>query len=185
MNSRRHALAISMLMAAVPTVVIAAGDAANLPGGASSVVEAHGDWTTRCGAAGKSDTAPGGVQCAVTQQQLDQKTHQRILTLAVNPMSSGGVKGVLIMPFGLALDSGVTLKIDNGPETKPLRFKTCLPAGCLVPLEWPDATVKDLRNAKVLTITAQSDRGGAAPFAVSLNGFGGAFDRAIELTPKQ
>ncbi|WP_280953504.1 invasion associated locus B family protein [Phyllobacterium phragmitis] len=42
------------------------------------------------------------------------------------------VTGTLIMPFGLALDAGVTFEIDDKPAMQPVRFRTCLPGGCLV-----------------------------------------------------
>lgn len=38
------------------------------------------------------------------------------------------------MPFDLKLDQGTTVAIDEHTPLPALRFSTCLPAGCLVPL---------------------------------------------------
>ena len=94
---------------------------------------------------------------------------------------NGGVKGSLIMPFGLALDAGVTLQIDDGPVTAPVRFKTCFPAGCVIPLDWPASTVKALRTAQKLKAGAQAENGQPTSFAISMGGFASALDRAIAL----
>ena len=40
----------------------------------------------------------------------------------------------MVLPFGLALDHGVVLQVDDGAPGPVLRFRTCLPAGCVVPL---------------------------------------------------
>ncbi|MEX0954008.1 MAG: invasion associated locus B family protein [Rhizobiaceae bacterium] len=52
--------------------------------------------------------------------------------------------GVLILPFGLRLDAGVRLVIDDGTAIDPPRFSTCRPAGCLVSLAFDVAMVTAL-----------------------------------------
>jgi invasion protein IalB len=125
------------------------------------------------------------VTCAVSQQLFDKKTNKRVLLIALSAEDQGGVKGSLVMPFGLALDSGVTLQIDDGPLTKPIHFRTCLPGGCIIPLEWPAATVQALGAARSLKAAAVADDGQPAPFTISMKGFASALDRAVALTLKQ
>ena len=146
---------------------------------AAAVSEAHADWMLNCGASPSAGTAP---DCAVSQQQFDKATNTRILAIALNPAPAGGVKGVLVMPLGLALDKGITLQVDAAPPGAPLRFHTCVPTGCLVNLDLPEATVKALRSATTLKIAAVADGGQPAPFTVSMNGFASGLDRAIALT---
>src|SRR5690349_15348213 len=74
-----------------------------------------------------------GKTCGLAQQQIDNKSRHRLLAIELKP-SSSGLQGVLVLPFGLALDKGVTLKIDDGAPTAPLPFRTCLFDGCRVTL---------------------------------------------------
>ncbi|PRD40764.1 invasion protein, partial [Phyllobacterium phragmitis] len=92
------------------------------------------------------------------------------------------VTGTLIMPFGLALDAGVTFQIDDKPAMQPVRFRTCLPGGCLVNVSFDDATLVALRAGAALKLTATADGGAAMPFTISLQGFGTALDRVAALS---
>lgn len=159
-----------------------ADDAAGLPDGASTINESHGDWTVRCATAAAGQPNPG-VHCGISQTLMDKKTNKRVLLIGLSQQVGGAVKGTLLMPFGLALKAGATLQIDDGPVTSPASFRTCLPAGCLINLDWPQTTVVALRNAKVLKVHASGDNGQAADFTVSLNGFGSAIDRVSALVP--
>lgn len=52
--------------------------------------------------------------------------------------TDGSLASTLILPFGLLLEAGATLQDDDGQPLEPLRFSTCLPAGCVVPLSAAD-----------------------------------------------
>lgn len=156
--------------------------AAGLPGGATSLNETHVDWTLSCGV--QPAASGGAVGCSVGQTQFDKTSKKRILSFAVSPQTSGGIKGVVVLPFGLSLDKGVTFQLDAGSVTPVAHFRTCLPAGCLVSLDWPDSTVKDMRAATTLKIAATTANGQAAPFSLPMSGFSAALDRAVALTAK-
>ena len=88
-----------------------AQNAPTLPGGAGSLTETHGDWTVSCvirDAGGK----PAKL-CAISQEQQDSKTRQRILRVELQPKGKQA-EGMAILPFGLALGDGVKLQIDDG-----------------------------------------------------------------------
>jgi invasion protein IalB len=90
---------------------------------------------------------------------------------------------VVLLPFGLALEKGVAIRVGEADVASGLPFKTCLlQAGCVVSLNFDAKTVAALRKAPTLTFNAVGDPDKAVPFSVSLNGFGAAFDRAIALT---
>jgi invasion protein IalB len=145
-----------------------------LPGGAQSITETYQDWQMVCG-------QPQGVkQCAVAQQQTDSKTGQRILGVELRPQGDKA-EGILLLPFGLTLDKGVAIRVGEAEVASGLRFKTCLLAGCLVPLSFDAKTLAALRKAPTLTVNAVGDADQAVPFSISLKGFGPAFDRAIAL----
>jgi invasion protein IalB len=163
------------VFAAAALATAASAQQSQLPGGAQSVSEGYQDWQMVCG-------QPQGVkQCAVIQQVTDGKTGQRIVGLDLRPQGDK-VEGMLLLPFGLTLEKGVALRIGEADVASGLRFKTCILAGCLVPLSLDAKTVAALRKAPTLVVNAVGgDNDQVVPFSVSLNGFGPALDRAIAL----
>ncbi|SFT80392.1 invasion associated locus B family protein [Mesorhizobium sp. DCY119] len=147
----------------------------NLPGGASSLQETYEDWQVACMQRGE------GKFCSMSQQQA-QQNGQRILAIEINKIDTGKSEGILALPFGLALDSGVTVQVDEKPAGKPLRFRTCIPAGCLVPVSFDAAMVTALRGGTALKLAAvASENGQPVNFSISLKGFGAALDRTAAL----
>ncbi len=147
---------------------------AQWPAGAETVNETYQDWQMTC-------TQPqSGKHCAVSQQQTDSKTSQRVLAVELQPQGDKA-EGALILPFGVLLDKGITLKIGEADVGPVLRFKTCLPQGCLVPLNLDAKTLAALRKATAFTVNAVSTTDQAMALSVSLKGFGQALDRAAVL----
>lgn len=152
--------------------------AQGLPGGATSLNETHGDWTVAC------TTPEGIVRCAVSQVQINNQNRQRVLSVELTATEGGNAaNGTLVMPFGLALDQGVVLSIDEGEFLPPLRFSTCLPAGCVVPLTFNADAVTAMRAGTALKAKAAANGSGQeVNFSISLSGFTSALTRAAELT---
>jgi invasion protein IalB len=148
---------------------------ATLPGGASSLRETYQDWLVAC-------VQKKTKRCALSQQQ-SQENGRRVLGVEIVPGPDGKTAtGILVLPFGLALDAGVTLQIDDKPAEAPLRFSTCLSGGCLVPLSFDEAFLSALRAGEALKATAKAfDGGQAVSLSVSLKGFSAAFDRVAVL----
>lgn len=149
--------------------------AAGLPGGASSLNETYKDWVVAC------RVASNAKHCVMSQQQA-QQNGQRVLAIELDEPSDKGVSGTLILPFGLALDSGVTFQIDDRPAMQPVRFRTCLPVGCLVNVTFDGPILVALRAGTALKVKAVADGGAAANFSISLQGFGTALDRVGALS---
>lgn len=147
----------------------------SLPGGASALQETFADWQVVCAA------VETGRSCAMSQVQA-QQNGQRVLAIELQPGKDGGATGVLILPFGLALEAGATLTIDSNPPLASLRFATCLPAGCLMPLSFSAADIAALEAATTMTANASSmDAGQPVSLAVSLKGFTAAYARLGQL----
>ncbi|MCR4264881.1 invasion associated locus B family protein [Nitratireductor sp. ZSWI3] len=142
----------------------------------SSLSETYDDWTVACVGQGEKR------RCAFTQRQI-QKDGQRVLAIELTPSDDGGLRGSLVLPFGLDLKKGATFSIDDLPPGKPSHFQTCLPVGCILPLIFTEETTKALRASERLKIgTYASDAQKEVPFSVSLKGFAAALDRTIVLT---
>jgi len=152
-----------------------AGAASGLPGGASSLNETYKDWRVACVQQG------AGKLCTLSQVQVRQDG-QRVLAIELDAPSGNTVSGTLVLPFGLALDSGVTFQIDEKPAMPTIRFRTCLPAGCLVDVGFDAPALAALRAGEALKVRTVADGGAAAPFSISLQGFGTALDRVSVLS---
>ncbi len=152
-------------------------ETATLPGGASSLNETHGDWTVTCA------TPEGGVRCTISQTQTSGQNGQRVLAIELHTTQEDGTAGILVLPFGLQLDKGVELSLDESGTATPHGFSTCLPVGCLVPLTFDAKTAAGLRaGAKLLVKATASDTAKDINFSISLNGFGAALDRVTALS---
>jgi invasion protein IalB len=153
-----------------------ASEASQLPGGATSMQETHGDWTVMCA------QKEGTKACAMSQQLLDRDSRQRVLALEFDKAAADSASGNLLLPFGLAVDKEVTLQLDGSALGAPLRFRTCVPTGCLVTLTFDAKTVADLKRGTTLTVQALAAEGNKPlTFTLSLKGFAGALDRTASL----
>ena len=166
-------LAAALLGLTLTTGVATA--ATTLPGNATTLTETHDDWSVRC------NVDKALVHCAAQQEQLSNQTRQRVLAIEILP-GKDVLTGTLVLPFGLELGKGAVLKVDDKLTSPVLQFQTCLPSGCLVPLqigaEWETA----MRAGTALAVNATSVSGQDAKFSISLKGLPSALDRITELT---
>jgi invasion protein IalB len=96
--------------------------------------------------------------------------------------SNGTTEGTMLMPFGLRLDAGVTLTLDGEDLGSALRFSTCVPQGCLLPVSFPAITVDAMKKSKTLTVAAPDlGSGDVVSFEIALEGFATAIARMSEL----
>ena len=165
--------------AATPTPAAApvAAHAATWPTGASTVSESYGDWTMTC-------TRPSEkVTCIVAQSQGDSQTGRRKFGLELQVPADGRSEGIVLMPFGLSIEAGVSFKLDEQVLGKGAPYSMCVSDGCLVPISFPTLALDGMRNAKTLIVSGQ--KGGAtepATITVPLEGFPQALDRAVALS---
>jgi invasion protein IalB len=136
--------------------------------------EPFGDWRVVC------LTQPTGKRCTLIQEQAAPQTRQRMLAVEV-ALNGDKLEGLLLLPFGLLLERGVVLQLDEQPAQPALRFRTCLPAGCVVPINFDAKTLAALRNGKNLKLKVALDGGQEPNLVISLNGFGQAVDRLVAL----
>lgn len=177
-HARRYSLGFAVAGAFFLATAVASAQDTGLPGGASSLRENHGDWVVSCIL--QSQAGRNTKLCGFAQEQTDNNSRQRVLAIELRPEGTG-VSGMLIMPFGLLLDQGASFQIDDGPVGQPQKFRTCIPAGCLVPVSFDARTLAALRKGNQLKVKAVADGGKEAPFTISLKGFPNAFDRTAAL----
>lgn len=150
------------------------GTAVTFPNGATTVQESYSDWQVNCGIYGETKV------CSMLQQQTSRETQQRVL--AIELASSGdGMEGALILPFGILLEQGVRLQVDDGALGDRIAFRTCVPAGCVVPISFSANFTTALVQGGTLRVHATPDGGDQIAFGISLQGFSAARNRVAEL----
>ena len=146
------------------------------PGGASSLRETFQDWQVSCVAEANTK------RCSLSQEQVGQN-RQRLLAIELAPGDGNGLTGTLILPFGLLFEPPINMQVDDKPVGKPLRIRTCVPTGCIVPLRLEGAVTNTMRAGSSLKITAMpSESGDPITFSISLKGFPAAINRTTLLT---
>lgn len=148
------------------------------PEGASAVSEVYGDWTVNC--TRSQDPAQPATACTLMQSQGDTRTGRRSFAVELRLPKEGRSDGIILMPFGLSIDPGVSFKLDEQVLGKGAPFSTCGGDGCFVPISLPTLATDTMRTAKELTVSAQKP-GEKEPtvIKVPLAGFAPAFDRMI------
>jgi invasion protein IalB len=152
----------------------ASAHAPSLPGGASTLQETFGDWVVSCA------IVSAAKRCSVIQQQADPRTRQRVVGIELST-AGDKVEGVLLLPLGLALDRGAALQIDDLAAEPPLKFRTCVPGGCMVAINFEAKRLAALRAGSALKAMVAADDGKAQIYTVSLKGFAAALDRLAAL----
>lgn len=161
---------------ATPSVGQPATATARLPNGASAVNEVYGDWTVDC------RINDGQKLCLLTQTQGDSRTNQRVFAIELRAPKDGRAEGTILMPFWLKLENGAVLKLDDKDLGQGLRFSTCTPSGCLLPVSFPTVATDAMKNGKTLTAAALNlSNNDVVSFNIALNGFGPALDRLVQL----
>lgn len=169
------------LSAAVFIASAAAATEPGLPNGATSLREQYADWTILCGIAVDGDKK--SKVCSMHQEQVRQVKNgpsQRVLAIELQPKGKG-LEGGLVLPLGLKLDKGATLKIDDGKASEASPFRTCVFAGCIVDIKADDKMAASLAKGKTIAVRTTTDEGKDADFSISLNGFQNARNRVSEL----
>jgi invasion protein IalB len=161
---------------AAPSVSQPAGPAATLPNGASAINETYGDWTVDC------RIANGQRLCVLLQSQGNSQTGQRVFAIELRTPKDGRAEGTILLPFGMKLENGAVLRLDDKDLGQGLRFSTCLAQGCLLPISFPTVATDAMKAGKALTVAALNlSNNEPVSFNVSLTGFGAALDRIAQI----
>ena len=162
-----------------PQSQTAAGDGAarvvQLPRGATAISETYGDWIVKCLVDNN-----GTRLCTLGQTLLSKETSQQVFAIELLARD-GKAEGNMLVPFGLKLDAGASLKLD-GKDLEQARFSTCTAQGCLLPVSFSAGVTDTMSKATTLTVTMQNiGNGQAVVFNVPLDGFATALERTIQL----
>lgn len=155
----------------------APASAPGLPGGAQSLNEEHGDWTVSC------RIQDAAKLCVMSQTLADGQSGQPVLSIELATPAVDRAEGMLLLPFGLRLADGASLKVDGAAVGASWPFLTCISTGCLVPVVFDASQISALRGGTELIISALgAGAGDPVDLKVSLTGFARAANRSVELS---
>ncbi|MER9300442.1 invasion associated locus B family protein [Mesorhizobium sp. M0621] len=166
------AIVLSLMSPALAQQQVAA-----VPDGPSSLREVYQDWSVACSIREKTRV------CSLSQDQV-QQSGQRLLAVEIARRADGSTTATLLLPFGILLDSGVTLQIDDQPPLSPQRFRTCLPTGCLAVFAIDRPILGKMREGSVLKLNVTTNAETPMTFPVSLHGLTSALDRMVALSAR-
>lgn len=170
----RHLLVASIVALATPTAMAQGETNMQAP---TSLSETYDAWTVQC--ANQQQGEKTQRICQMSQQLLQQKTRQRVLTFAIS-MADKNAKVTLVLPFGLLLSEGVRVQIAD-EEVLRGAYRTCLPDGCVAEIELPAETIEKFESAETASVLMTANSGQPVKTDVSLKGFTSAFQRLSAL----
>ncbi len=129
------------------------------------------DWMVKCEAA---EGVP--ERCVAFQNIVVTQSRQQLLTVAVGYLGPKGEPWVVLtVPLGVLLQSGVALKVDEGPRFDAA-FKICTAKGCEAGISPEDDVLWLLETGLVARIAfLDGITGRQITVPVSLKGFSAAF----------
>lgn len=160
-----------------PVAAPAAAPTAGWPTGASSLTEVYGDWTVTCA---RGEATDAKAECAVMQAQGAKG--RREFAIEIRPPAEGRAQGFILMPLGLAIEPGISFKLDEAVLGKGAPYLSCSLEGCLVPVSLPTLATDTMKTAKALLVSAtKPEAKDPTVITVPLAGFANALARASTL----
>ena len=128
-------------------------------------------WNVRCNESWTEGEARRG-KCEAFQRLTVQETQQRFLEIAIGFPAEGSdtARGVIIMPLGVLLSTGVLITVD---EQKPFQVspRYCDAGGCVAFLDMTQDVLDVFRGGNDATVTLYNNQGKKINLKTSLSGF--------------
>jgi invasion protein IalB len=134
----------------------------------TETVTAYQDWRTACPPVGEKTVAP----CEMIEDVQDDKTHSTVARVAI---TRDGAKQMIgfTMPFGVALEAGVGLRIGKDP-VKVIQYRTCNQIGCIAVAPLDDKLATSLKSATDAQLLFAGLDGKPVGVAISMKGYNDA-----------
>lgn len=172
LSNVRCAATTALLTAAVWLGCLSHGAAQD---GATLLSEDFQDWRVLC------TQQDDGRVCMMRQDQT-RSNGERLLAMEIREPRDDGVLGILLLPFGIVFEAGITPRIDDHPPMGALSFRTCLPSGCLAVFPINERTMERMSKGASLDLEVTTLSGETLTFPVSLRGFTAAYERLSAVT---
>jgi invasion protein IalB len=126
-------------------------------------------WELRC-----PDKSTDQKGCEVFKRLETKVSAMRVVEVAIgfppDKVQKGSARGVIILPLGIMLQSGATMKIDDG---KPFAFTSrfCTAAGCFSLINISPALLDTMQKGKKLSLSFKTPDEKDAHVVMDLTGF--------------
>lgn len=134
-------------------------------------------WAKRCDDSDQS-------YCEIVQQLSVVETGQRLIEFAIGfPQQKSGeekkekpaegkdiASGVIILPLGVLLESGMRLQVDDHAPYK-FQARFCQAAGCYAFISLPEPVLEIMRKGETVTVAFKEAGGKTVDIKMSLKGF--------------
>jgi invasion protein IalB len=155
----------------LPRLVAALGLALSLSapltaGAAAKTGDVFDDWKVQC------ETPAGATEevCHAFQVVSTKESQQNVLHMAIGyPPSVDVPVAIITVPLGVALQTGVLVKVDEG-EARPFPFNVCMANGCQAGIKLDQPLLDDFRKGAQLTVTFGNLKRQGLNVPVSLKG---------------
>ena len=128
-------------------------------------------WIHRCAEEDKS-------RCEIAQRLSETESGKRVVEVIISDVKddNGMHRGVIILPLGVAFQTGFNLQVDDG-QTYNFNVSHCLPNGCFAPLSFPNELISEMKKGEKATLKMHTFQGQAVNVDLSLIGFTKTFDK--------
>jgi invasion protein IalB len=131
------------------------------------------DWVVRCLEA----QANQPKRCEMVQVLSDRNSRREVLVMVIGYTGDKAApQAVFVLPLGVLLPTGLTLKIDQGTP-KTVGFRHCEPQGCIAPWQMTEVDLGALRAGTTLTVSVNDHGGKSVDLPISLKGFTAALGK--------
>ena len=120
---------------------------------------------------GKEITEPKRGNCEVYQRLVQKETGKRFVEVAIGfPKEKQGARGIIVVPLGVLLQAGMSIKVDDGKEYK-FQARFCDNNGCFGYVDLNETLLDSLRKGKTLLVSFQALNKKQISVSVSLKDF--------------
>lgn len=137
-------------------------------------------WVKLCseaaGANGEVVNASNQVCLLAHHERLDKITGMVLVSAAIRKIPDFDKQLLVIMvPLGMAIRPGLTVKFDGQGEGIQVPYATCHFAGCTAEMIATDAIIQKMKTGAKMSVTAINQNGKPLLFPVPLTGFTKAY----------
>jgi invasion protein IalB len=136
-----------------------------------NIGKAFGDWDMQC-----ADQPKGERRCQIVGDVLSGDGKQVILVISLAPVpTTKNIAIQMAVPLGVAVQEGVKVDVE-GAYSGSMPISRCTPQGCLVEGAIPVEMIEAMKAKSTALIGVTTPDGKGIPIALSLKGFGSAYE---------
>jgi invasion protein IalB len=135
-------------------------------------IASYEDWRVACPAAVAGPTDPKDVNCELSTDVVDKaQANGSVLGRVSITTDKDGKKTMgFILPFGVALEAGMGLRIGKDP-VKVYQYRTCNTVGCIATTPFDDALAAALNGSGDAAVMVAGLDGKAVSVPMSFKGY--------------